>query len=170
MDTARQHAADFGGRACFVMRCFLPAATMSEASASRKEDRPMPAIKSSRHADDRSPRSTGRRARATGKVAAIFADIKQTKNIDFVPAFWRTLATNPVQLEVVWTSLKTLMHPEAAGRDRGSIPRPARSSRWRSRPPTAARTASTRTPPPCASRASTRKRSARSWPSSGCST
>jgi AhpD family alkylhydroperoxidase len=53
---------------------------------------------------------------ATGTVAAIFADIKQTKNIDFVPAIWRTLATNPVQLEVVWTSLKTLMHPEATGR------------------------------------------------------
>ena len=50
---------------------------------------------------------------ATGKVALIFADIKQTKKIDFVPAFWRTLATNPVQLELVWTSLKTLMHPEA---------------------------------------------------------
>jgi AhpD family alkylhydroperoxidase len=53
---------------------------------------------------------------ATGKVAAIFADIKKTKNIDFVPAIWRTLATNPIQLEVVWTSLKALMHPEATGR------------------------------------------------------
>jgi AhpD family alkylhydroperoxidase len=53
---------------------------------------------------------------ATGTVAAIFADIKQTKNIDFVPALWRTIATNPVQLELVWTSLKTLMHPEAVGR------------------------------------------------------
>jgi AhpD family alkylhydroperoxidase len=53
---------------------------------------------------------------ATGTVAAIFADIKKTKNIDFVPAIWRTLATNPAQLEVVWTSLKTLMHPEATGR------------------------------------------------------
>ena len=52
---------------------------------------------------------------ATGRVAAIFNDIKQTKNIDFVPALWRTIATNPAQLEVVWTSLKTLMHPEAAG-------------------------------------------------------
>jgi AhpD family alkylhydroperoxidase len=55
-------------------------------------------------------------ASATGKVAAIYADIKQTKNIDFVPAFWRTIATNPSQLEVVWTNLKTLMHPEAVGR------------------------------------------------------
>src|SRR5271165_887696 len=53
---------------------------------------------------------------ATGAVAAIFADIKETKNIDFVPAIWRTLATNPVQLDVVWTALKTLMHPEATGR------------------------------------------------------
>lgn len=52
---------------------------------------------------------------ATGKVAEIFADIKATKNIDFVPHFWRVLATNPAQLETVWTSLKRLMHPEAAG-------------------------------------------------------
>jgi AhpD family alkylhydroperoxidase len=53
---------------------------------------------------------------ATGKVASIFADIKQTKSIDSIPAFWRTLAINPLQLELVWFSLKTLMHPEAAGR------------------------------------------------------
>ncbi len=53
---------------------------------------------------------------ATGKVAAIFADIKATKNIDFVPALWRVIATNPVQLEVVWNTLKTLMHPESVGR------------------------------------------------------
>lgn len=53
---------------------------------------------------------------ATGRVAEIFADVKRTKNIDFVPALWRTLASNPVQLELVWTTLKTLMHPEAVGR------------------------------------------------------
>jgi len=53
---------------------------------------------------------------ARGKVAEIFADIKRTKNIDFVPNLWRTLATNPTQLELVWTTLKTLMHPDAAGR------------------------------------------------------
>ena len=53
---------------------------------------------------------------ATGAVAAIFADIKATKNIDFVPAFWRVIATNPAQLEVVWDTLKTLMHPESVGR------------------------------------------------------
>ena len=54
---------------------------------------------------------------AVGKVAAIFEDIKQTKNITFVPALWRTIATNPTQLEVVWSALKTLMHPEVVGRD-----------------------------------------------------
>lgn len=53
---------------------------------------------------------------AQGQVAAIFADIKATKKIDFVPLMWRTLATNPVLLASVWTNLKTLMHPEAVGR------------------------------------------------------
>jgi AhpD family alkylhydroperoxidase len=53
---------------------------------------------------------------ATGLVAEIFADIRRTKKIDFVPNLWRTLATNPTQLQVVWNALKTLMHPEAVGR------------------------------------------------------
>ncbi len=53
---------------------------------------------------------------ATGRVAEIFADIKRTKNIEFVPRFWRVIAVNPVQLELVWTSLKSLMHPETVGR------------------------------------------------------
>src|SRR5207253_6398836 len=53
---------------------------------------------------------------ATGRVAEIFADIRRTKNIDFVPNLWRVLATSPTQLELVWTTLKTLMHPEAVGR------------------------------------------------------
>src|SRR3954452_11510656 len=55
-------------------------------------------------------------AEATARVAAIFADIKATKKIDFVPNFWRVLATNADHLELVWTRLKALMHPEAAGR------------------------------------------------------
>jgi AhpD family alkylhydroperoxidase len=53
---------------------------------------------------------------ATSRVAEIFADIRRTKNIDFVPNLWRVLATNPLQLELVWTTLKSLMHPEAVGR------------------------------------------------------
>ena len=50
------------------------------------------------------------------RVAAVFEDIQRTKQIDFVPAFWRVLATNPDQLELMWSRLKTLMHPEAVGR------------------------------------------------------
>ena len=53
---------------------------------------------------------------AGGKVREIYDDIKRTKGIDFVPRLWRALATNPDQLELVWRQLKTLMHPEAAGR------------------------------------------------------
>ena len=53
---------------------------------------------------------------ATGKVAAIYADIRNTKKLDFVPNFWRVLATNPDHLELVWGRLKAIMHPEAAGR------------------------------------------------------
>ena len=55
-------------------------------------------------------------AEARGKVAEIFADIKRTKGLDHVPNFWRVLATHPDQLEMVWSRLKTLMHPEAMGR------------------------------------------------------
>ena len=53
---------------------------------------------------------------ATGRVAAIFADIKQTKKIDFVPRFWQVLATDPAHLEQVWSRLKATMHPEADGK------------------------------------------------------
>jgi AhpD family alkylhydroperoxidase len=65
------------------------------------------------------PRATVRlveEAEASGRVAAVFADIKATKKIDFVPNFWRALATNPSHLELVWSRLKAIMHPEAEGR------------------------------------------------------
>lgn len=67
---------------------------------------------------DESPMATVRPVaedEARGRVAEIFADIRETKQIDFVPNFWRVLATSPTQLELVWNTLKTLMHPEAAG-------------------------------------------------------
>ncbi len=53
---------------------------------------------------------------ATGKVAAVYDDIRRTKGLDRVPNFWRVLATNPDHLELVWARLKAIMHPEAAGR------------------------------------------------------
>ena len=52
---------------------------------------------------------------ATGLVAEVFADIRRTKGIDRVPNLWRVLATNPAHLELVWSRLKAIMHPEAAG-------------------------------------------------------
>jgi AhpD family alkylhydroperoxidase len=55
-------------------------------------------------------------ATAAGKVAAIYDDIRRTKGLDRVPNFWRVLATNPDHLELVWTRLKTIMHPESEGR------------------------------------------------------
>ena len=55
-------------------------------------------------------------ATASPRVAAVFGDIKQTKRLDFVPNFWRVLATNPDLLEMTWSRLKALMHPEAVGR------------------------------------------------------
>ena len=54
---------------------------------------------------------------ASPRVAAIFADIRRTKNLDRIPNFWRTLATNPALLESVWSNLKHWMHPDQVGRE-----------------------------------------------------
>ena len=65
------------------------------------------------------PRATVRlveESEATGRVAAIFADIRATKGLDAVPNFWRALATNADHLELTWSRLKAIMHPEAEGR------------------------------------------------------
>lgn len=48
---------------------------------------------------------------AQGVVAEVFADIRRTKGIDFVPNFWRTLATYPPLLEETWRRVKTTMQP-----------------------------------------------------------
>jgi len=45
------------------------------------------------------------------RIRKIFADIKATKNIEFVPNIWRALATNPAHLELCWTRLKAIMQP-----------------------------------------------------------
>jgi uncharacterized peroxidase-related enzyme len=44
-------------------------------------------------------------------VRRIFADIKATKRIDFVPNIWRALASHPEHLELCWTRLKAIMQP-----------------------------------------------------------
>ena len=56
-------------------------------------------------------------AEASGRVAEIFADIKSTKQIESVPNFWRTLASNQDLLESVWGEVKRWMHPESVGRE-----------------------------------------------------
>lgn len=50
-------------------------------------------------------------ADAVGVVRTIYDDIKQTKQIDFVPNFWKTLATHPPLLEQTWLRLKAAMAP-----------------------------------------------------------
>ncbi|HTU20821.1 MAG TPA: carboxymuconolactone decarboxylase family protein [Gemmataceae bacterium] len=44
-------------------------------------------------------------------VQRVFADIKATKKIDFIPAIWRALASHPPHLEMCWTRLKAIMQP-----------------------------------------------------------
>lgn len=48
---------------------------------------------------------------AVGRVREIYEDIKATKQIDFVPNFWKTLANYPPLLDETWTRLKTVMAP-----------------------------------------------------------
>ena len=53
---------------------------------------------------------------ATGRVRAVFDDIKATKGIDFVPNIWRALAVNPDHLESCWHRVKLLMADGALDR------------------------------------------------------
>jgi AhpD family alkylhydroperoxidase len=48
---------------------------------------------------------------ATGKVKEVYEDIKETKEIDFIPNFWQALSNNPDHLEATWQKLKTVMTP-----------------------------------------------------------
>jgi alkylhydroperoxidase/carboxymuconolactone decarboxylase family protein YurZ len=48
---------------------------------------------------------------ATGKVKAVYDDIKAVKKIDFVPNFWKALSIHPDHLEAVWQKLKAVMRP-----------------------------------------------------------
>ena len=48
---------------------------------------------------------------ATGRVKEIFDDIKDTRNIAFIPNFWKTIAHHPPTLDRVWSDLKSIMAP-----------------------------------------------------------
>ncbi|WP_425088941.1 carboxymuconolactone decarboxylase family protein [Stappia sp.] len=45
------------------------------------------------------------------RSAAVIADIKATRNTDFINNFWRVLANDPALLERTWGSLKEVMGP-----------------------------------------------------------
>ncbi|MGE0608809.1 MAG: carboxymuconolactone decarboxylase family protein [Pirellulales bacterium] len=48
---------------------------------------------------------------AVGRVREIYDDIKATKQIDFVPNLWKTLASYPPLLDETWCRLKAVMAP-----------------------------------------------------------
>ena len=48
---------------------------------------------------------------ASPRVRTVYDDIKATKQIDFVPNFWKTLAIHPPLLEETWGRLKAVMAP-----------------------------------------------------------
>ena len=50
-------------------------------------------------------------ADAGPEVRAIYDDIMRVKGIDFVPNFWKTLASHPPLLADVWRSLRDTMAP-----------------------------------------------------------
>ncbi|HTT79144.1 MAG TPA: carboxymuconolactone decarboxylase family protein [Stellaceae bacterium] len=50
---------------------------------------------------------------AAPAVRAVFDDIKQTRNTDWINNFWRALANHPPTLRRTWESLKEVMAPGA---------------------------------------------------------
>jgi AhpD family alkylhydroperoxidase len=50
---------------------------------------------------------------ASAEVRAVFDDIKQTRNTDWINNFWRALANHPPTLKRTWESLKEVMAPGA---------------------------------------------------------
>lgn len=48
---------------------------------------------------------------ANDRVRAVYEDIMATKGIDWIPNFWKVLATHPPMLESVWESIKSAMGP-----------------------------------------------------------
>jgi len=46
---------------------------------------------------------------ATGKVKEIFADIKKTLGIDFVPNMYKAMANNPDYIDTSWTKIQAIM-------------------------------------------------------------
>jgi len=45
------------------------------------------------------------------RIKAVFDDIKASRNINWIPAIWRALATHPEHLELCWSRVKAIMKP-----------------------------------------------------------
>ena len=52
-------------------------------------------------------------AAASAEVRAVYEDIKQTRNVDWINNFWKVLANDPAMLKRTWESLKQVMTPGA---------------------------------------------------------
>jgi AhpD family alkylhydroperoxidase len=50
---------------------------------------------------------------ANAEVGAVYDDIKQTRNTDWINNFWQALANHPPTLKRTWDSLKEVMAPGA---------------------------------------------------------
>lgn len=50
---------------------------------------------------------------APPEVKAVFDDIMQTRNVDWVNNFWKALAHDPATLRRTWESIKEIMRPGA---------------------------------------------------------
>ena len=48
---------------------------------------------------------------APPEVRAVYDDIMATRNLDWIPNFWKTLGSHPPLLREVWTGLKQTMQP-----------------------------------------------------------
>lgn len=54
-------------------------------------------------------------AEAGPEAAAVFADIRATRQTDFINNFWRALANDPPLLKATWERLKQVMGPNREG-------------------------------------------------------
>ncbi len=50
---------------------------------------------------------------ASAEVAAVYADIKATREIDWINNFWKALANHPPTLRRMWETIKQVMAPGA---------------------------------------------------------
>ena len=52
-------------------------------------------------------------AAASPEVRAVYEDIKQTRNVDWINNFWKVIANDPAMLKRTWESVKEVMQPGA---------------------------------------------------------